>query len=203
MSRHKRNYAVSRLRFVTIILSLPLCLVPIFLWAGLAIPFLVAEFILVNQSGETLYLTPVNFTETAQRLYVPERLLVGQIRAFRQADIRLAAGESIRILYDAETRPYVIAVRNEAGAYRQVAIDKGARTVPSDTPEIIYTIGPFATLAPIDEEALLVVQQASPFNFGFWGFMLAITVLFSGVPVGLLWVWLRQVRSRREGHSQE
>lgn len=186
---------------IAAILSLPLCLVPIFLWAGLAIPFMVAEFTLVNQSGETLYITPVNFTETSQKLYVPERLLVGQIRAFRQADIRLAPGESIRILYDAETRPYVIAVRNEAGAYRQVAIDKGARTVPSDTPEIIYMIGPFATLASIDEESLLVAQQTSPFNFGFWGFMLAITALFGGVPIGLLWVWFRQVR--RRGHSQE
>lgn len=190
------------LLFVAHILSLPLCLVPIFLWAGLAIPFMVAEFTVANQSGETLYLTPVNFTETSHRLYVPERLLVGQIRAFRQADIRLAAGESIRILYDAETRPYVIAVRDEAGAYRQVAIDKGARTVPLDTPEIIYTIGPFATLAPIDEEALLVAQQAPPFNFGFWGFMLTITVLCGGVPVGLFWAWFRRVR-RRGGHSED
>jgi hypothetical protein len=165
---------------------------------------MVAEFTLVNKSGETLYLTPVNFTESAQNLYVPERLLVGQIRAFRQADIRLAAGESIQILYDAETRPYVIAVRNEAGDYRQVAIDKGARTVPLDTPEIIYTIGPFATLALIDEEALLTVQQAPSFNFGFWGFMLAITTLFCGIPIGLLWLWFRRVRSRRrEGYSED
>jgi hypothetical protein len=191
----------TRLLFVAHILSFPLCLVPIFLWAGLAIPFMVAEFTLVNQSGETLYITPVNFTETSQRLYVPERLLVGQIRAFRQADIRLAAGESIQILYDAETRPYVVAVRNEAGDYRQVAIDRGARTLLLDQPEIMYTIGPFATLAPIDEKALLVAQQAPPFNFGFWGFMLTITVLFGGVPVGLLWAWFRRVR--QGAHSED
>lgn len=129
---------------------------------------------------------------------------MGQLRAFRQVDIRLPAGESIRISYDAESAPPgAIAVRNEAGDYRQLALDKGVRTLISG-PEIVYTIGSFDTLPPIDQQVLRTVQQATPFNFDlrYWGSML-IGTLAGGIPVGLFWAWFRLARDqRREGHSQ-
>ena len=180
------------------ILSLPLCLVPIILWGGAAVPWMVADFTVVNNSGETVYITPVRTLPVA----VLQRYSMGQLRAFRQADIRLSAGESIRISYDAESgRPGAIAVRNEAGEYRQLVLDKGVRTLTSG-PEIVYTLDSFDTLPPIDQQVLHTVQQATHFDFDlkYWGTMLFGTIV-GGIPVGLFWVWSRRVRRRREGHN--
>ena len=91
--------AVTLLLLGIAILSLPLCLVPIILWGGAVVPWMVADFTVANNSGETVYITPVTISPVA----VLQRYSVGQLRAFRQADIRLPAGESIRISYDAET----------------------------------------------------------------------------------------------------
>jgi len=176
------------------ILSLPLCLVPIILWGGAAVPWMVADFTVANHSGETVYITPITISPVA----VLQRYSIGQLRAFRQADIRLPAGESIRISYDAESsRPGAIAVRNEAGEYRQLAIDRGVRTLISGS-EVVYTLGSFDTLLPIDEWVLQTARQATPFNFDlkYWGSML-IGTLAGGIPVGLFWVWFRRVRRQR------
>jgi hypothetical protein len=123
----------------------------------------------------------------------------------RQADIRLPAGQSIRISYDAESgRPGAIAVRNEAGDYRQVALDRGVRAYLS-APEVVYTLGSFDTLPPIEQWVLHTAQQASPFNldFKYWGSML-IGTLAGGIPVSLFWVWSRLVKRRRAeaGHPE-
>ena len=67
------------------ILSLPLCLVPIILWGGAAVPWMVADFTVANHSGETVYITPVTISPVA----ILQRYSMGQLRAFRQADIRL------------------------------------------------------------------------------------------------------------------
>jgi len=180
------------------ILSLPLCLVPIILWGGAAVPWMVADFTVANHSGETVYITPVTVSPVA----VLQQYSIGQLRALRQADIRLPAGKSIRIAYDAESgRPGAIAVRNEAGEYRQLALNRGVRTYLSE-PEIIYTLGSFDTLLPIDQWVLHAVQQATPFNFDFkyWDSMLIGTIA-GGIPVGLFGVWFRRVRRQREDHN--
>jgi len=192
--------AATLLLFFVAILSLPLCLVPIILWGGAAVPWMVADFTVVNNSGEIVYITPVRTLPIA----VLQRYSMGQLRALRQADIRLTAGESIRISYDAESdRPGPIAVRNEAGDYRQLALDKGVRTYLYE-PEIVYTIGSFDTLPPIDQEVLRTVQQTTPFNFDlrYWGSMV-IGTLAGGIPIGLFKVWFHLARRRREGHNQE
>ena len=181
------------LLFAVAILSLPLCLVPITLWGGAAVPWMVADFTVVNNSGETVYITPVRTLPVA----VLQRYSMGQLRAFRQADIRLTAGASIRISCDAESDPPgAIVVRNEVGDYRQLALDKGVRTYLNE-PEIVYTIGSFDTLPPIDQGVLRTVQQATPFNFDlrYWGSML-IGTLVGGIPVGLFWAWFRLARRR-------
>jgi len=186
------------LLFGVTILSLPLCLVPIILWGGAAVPWMVADFTVANHSGETVYITPVTISPVA----VLQRYSVGQLRAFRQVDIRLPAGESIRISYDAESgRPGAIAVRNEVGDYRQLALDKGVRTLISG-PEIIYTLGSFDTLPPIDQWVLHTARRATPFNLDlrYWGSML-IGTLAGGIPIGLFGVWSRLVRRQREGHN--
>jgi len=155
---------------------------------------MVADFTVANHSGETVYITPITISPVA----VLQRYSIGQLRAFRQADIRLPAGESIRISYDAESsRPGAIAVRNEAGEYRQLAIDRGVRTLISGS-EVVYTLGSFDTLLPIDEWVLQTARQATPFNFDlkYWGSML-IGTLAGGIPVGLFWVWFRRVRRQR------
>lgn len=180
------------LLFAVAVLSLPLCLVPIILWGGAAVPWMVADFTVVNHSGETVYITPVTILPT-----VLQRYSIGQLRAFRQADIRLTAGASIRISYDAESdSPVAIAVRNEAGDYRQLTLNKGVRTLIGG-PEMVYTIGPFDTLPPIDQGVLRTVQQATPFNFDlrYWGEMF-IGTLAGGIPVGLFWAWFRLARRR-------
>jgi len=192
--------AATSLLFGVAILSLPLCLVPIILWGGAVVPWMVADFTVANNSGETVYITPVTISPVA----VLQRYSMGQLRAFRQADIRLPAGQSIRISYDAESgHPGAIAVRNEAGEYRQLAIDKGARTLLSG-PEMVYILGSFDTLPPIDQWVLHTVQPATPFNFDlkYWGSML-IGTLAGGIPVALFRVWFRLVRRRREGHNQQ
>jgi len=154
---------------------------------------MVADFTVVNHSGETVYITPVTISPVA----VLQRYSMGQLRAFRQADIRLTAGASIRISYDAESGPPVaIAVRNEAGDYRQLALDKGVRTLISG-PEMVYTIGSFDALPPIDQGVLRTVQQTTPFNFDlrYWGKMLIGTVA-GGIPIALFWAWFRLTRRR-------
>jgi hypothetical protein len=181
------------------ILSTPLCLVPITLWGGAAVPWMVADFTVANHSGETVYITPVTILPS-----VLQRYSMGQLRALRQADLRLPAGASIRISYDAESNypPVAVAVRNDAGDYCQFALNKGVRTWISG-PEMVYTVGSFDTLPPIDQDVLRTVQQATPFDFDleYWGLM-AIGTLVGGIPVSLFWVWSRLVRRQREGHNQ-
>jgi len=103
--------AATLLLFMVAVLSLPLCLVPVILWGGAAVPWMVADFTVVNHSGETVYITPVTISPVA----VLQRYSMGQLRAFRQADIRLTAGASIRISYDAESVPPWRHRRSERG----------------------------------------------------------------------------------------
>jgi hypothetical protein len=156
---------------------------------------MVADFTVANHSGETLYITPVTILPT-----VLQRYSMGQLKALRQANLRLPAGASIRISYDAESRypPVVVAIRNDAGEYRQLALNKGVRTLISG-PELVYTVGPFDTLPPIDQDVLHAVQQTGPFNFDlkYWGSM-AIGTLVGSIPIGLFWTWSRLSRRRRD-----
>ncbi len=187
------------LLFMVAVLSLPLCLIPIILWGGAAVPWMVADFTVVNNSGETVYITPIKISPPS----VLQRYSIGQLRAFRQADILLGDGESIRISYDAESEPpSIIAIRNEAGEYRQLALDKGVRKLFSG-PGMVYTIGLFDALPPIDLVVLGTVQQATPLHFDlkYWGPML-IGTLAGGIPLGLFGVWFRLARDQREGHEQ-
>ena len=193
------------LLFMAAILSLPLCLAPIVVWGGAFVPWMVVDFQVLNRSGEAVYITPLHVSPVSQTAIVPRRYALGQLPALRQADIRLAAGRSMRLSYDGEGRyPNRIAVRNKAGAYRQLVLDRGVRTFMSPAQEVVYTIGPFDTLADMDEEVSLAVQEAVPLSLDrkFWSWTLIGT--FVGViPIGLLGAWFRLARSQRRKEATE
>ena len=108
--------------FLVALLSLPLCCCPTGLLINNVNPIhygFLAEFQVVNESGEPIYITPIGALRTVQR---PRHVLLRAsprlpgTPALRQGDIRLDPGESLRIIYDADdVAASEIAVRNARG----------------------------------------------------------------------------------------
>ncbi len=196
--------------FLVALLSLPLCCCPIGLLINNVNPihyaFLV-EFQVINESDETLYITPIGAVRTVQR---PRHVLLRAsprlpgTPALRQGDIRLDPGESLRIIYDADdVAASEIAVRNAQGEYRQLVIhDRQKRlTLDEETPE--YAISSFDGLSRIAPEVLAVVQEAGRANRRVW-FWMALWTVTGFIPIALFLIWSGlALRARREPRYTE
>ena len=181
------------------LLTLPLCLLPFIAWTAASIPWLTVDLTVANHAGETIFITPVRQIGQPPTASVPQRYWAGQIRALRQADIRLAPGASIPLFYNAESAlPTGLAIRDEAGAYRHLALDRGARSTLANEPEIVYTVNALTVLPTLDGDVLTAVSSANRFSFDarFWGAMLLANGA-GAIPIGLLLLWFRQYRRPR------
>jgi len=169
--------------------------------------FFLVEFRVINESDETVYITPVGTMRTLQKQrYVLSRAsprLPGT-PALRQGDIRLDPGESVRIIYDDEDiAASEIAVRNARGEYRQLVIsDRQKRlTLDEETPE--YTIRSFDRLAKIAPEVLAVAKEAGRSNRRVWIWM-ALWIVPGFIPIALFLVWPGlALKVRRESRYAE
>jgi hypothetical protein len=175
-------------------LSLPLCLVsvlmltPDFLFQG--------TFIVTNQAGETLYITPIfeaygrSFT-TVQAFSQPPYLPI-----FQRAALRLKPGQSLRIYceIDEDYTFSALAVRNVSGDYREWRVPSNVLLGPV-VPEPSFTIPPFQELPAISASALEVARQAERPNSRALG-----AIGLGLVPLGLfaLWNYLKRGRGPRE-----
>jgi len=198
------------LLFLVAVLSVPLCCCPTGLLINNVNPihyaFLV-EFQVVNESGETIYITPIGALRTLQRprhvLFRASPGLPGT-PALRQGDIRLDPGESLRVIYDADdVVASEIAVRNVRGEYRQLAISDRQRrlTLDEETPE--YTIRSFDGLAKIAPEVLAVTKEAGRSNRRVWVWM-ALWIVPGFIPIALFLVWSSlALKVRRESRYAE
>jgi hypothetical protein len=196
--------------FLVALLSLPLCCCPTLPLINNVNPihlFFLVEFRVVNESGETIYITPVGTMRTLQR----QRLVLSRASprlpgtpALRQGDIRLDPGESLRIIYDADdVAASEIAVRNARGEYRQLVISERQKRLSLDeeTPE--YTIRSFSGLSKIAPEVLAVAKEAGRSNRWVWVWM-ALWIVPGFIPVGLFLVWSASAsRVRRESRYAE
>ena len=140
--------------FLVACLSLPLCFCPALPLINNVNPihlFFLVEFRVINESGETVYITPIGAVRTVQ---MPRHVLLRVsprlpgTPALRQGDIRLDPGESLRIIYDADdVAASEIAVRNARGEYRQLFIRGRQKGL---TPDDLIAFGP----------AILIVQAS-------------------------------------------
>jgi hypothetical protein len=193
------------LLFLVALLSLPLCCcptLPLINNVNLIHYAFLVEFQVVNESGETIYITPIGAVRTVQR---PRHVLLRAsprlpgTPALRQGDIRLDPGESLRIIYDADdVAASEIAVRNAQGEYRQLVISDRQKglTLDEETPE--YTIGSFKRLAKIAPEVLAVAKEAGRANRRVWLWM-ALWIVAGFIPIALFLIWSGlALRARRE-----
>jgi hypothetical protein len=167
--------------FLVACLSLPLCCCPTLPLINNVNPihlFFLVEFRVINES------------------YVLSRAsprLPGT-PALRQGDIRLAPGESVRIIYDDEDiAASEIAVRTAQGEYRQLVVSGRQKRLTSDEgmPENVYTIGSFDRLSKIRS------------NRGVWVWM-ALLVVPGFIPIALFLVWSGlALKARRESRYTE
>jgi hypothetical protein len=196
--------------FLVACLSLPLCCCPTLPLINNVNPihlFFLVEFRVINESDETVYITPVGTMRTLQKQrYVLSRAsprLPGT-PALRQGDIRLDPGESVRIIYDDEDiAASEIAVRNVQGEYRQLVISGRQKrlTLDEETPE--YTIRSFDRLSKIAPEVLVVAKEAGRSNRRVWIWM-ALLVVPGSIPIALFVVWSGfALKARRESRYTE
>ena len=196
--------------FLVACLSLPLCCCPTGLLINNVNPihyaFLV-EFQVVNESGETIHITPIGALRTVQR---PRHVLLRAsprlpgTPALRQGDIRLDPGESLRIIYDADdVAASEIAVRNAQGEYRQLVIRDRQKLLTLDEETLEYTIGSFKRLAKIAPEVLAVAKEAGRSNRRVWIWM-ALWIMAGFIPIALFLIWSGlALRARRESRYTE
>jgi hypothetical protein len=191
--------------FLLMVASLPLCclstmaLVPNFLFRG--------EFDIVNETGETLYVTPLGRAYGERIVLLELFSTFPYLGLFKRADIRVKPGEAIHVVceIDEDLIFSEIVVRNEAGEVRQLEIDDPTiRLIPragegAKGTGPAYAIETFAGLRPPSPAAMEAVEKARQFDAAGW-----LELSLGLVPLGLLAVWLRTVRnlwtaSRKKG----
>lgn len=124
-----------------------------------------------NNSGETLYLTPITTTYGH-----PE--VITQSAFFRQRDIPLEPNQSVVLTYDTADTPLAgIAVCRANQDCRLL----GVKNYFSDT----YHLESMDTLPKLDQDWLKAIQSHPRYNYG-----LVIFPALGLIPVALFWVWL-------------
>lgn len=185
-----------RILFWLACLSLPLCcvsvmtLIPLLFWGTLTI---------ANQSGETLYVTPL--FEAYGRSFTTVRFFsrFPYLPIFKEAGIELAPNASVRITCetDEDYSFSVIAVRNARGDYRQMPVQGQDRTLgqPPIVPEPHFSLRSFRELAPLSGAALEVARKAERPSLRTLG-----AIGLGLIPLGLFVLWILQA-SGTLGHG--
>jgi hypothetical protein len=186
--------------------SVPLCCLPICALVP-SYPMFWGQFSVSNESGETVYVTPISERAGMRRTVLAQMSKFPYAPILKRADVRLEPGGSVQMSCKAFDEPMwrlvAIVVRNERGEYRQLAVDEGASSLLWASPEPVYRIGPFDELERVGAEAEEIARKAGRLNWRAWAMIAA-----GGVPVGLFgrWLWLvrlARVRSRACNEGQE
>ncbi len=177
---------------LTFILSLPLCCLPLLYFP--ATPLFAAQFQVTNAGSEPVYITPVG--QSGDQSYVLLRTFnrFPYIPLFKKGDLRLAPGETLRLTSEAdEDLTFTgIAVRDAAGNYRQVSIDRPSLDVAAGQ-DAQFTIGPLETLAPITPGLLLTAVNSQ--NRNWFGFSVVVAGLLPPILLaGWIWAFVRRPR---------
>ena len=141
------------------LVSLPLCCLPTL--AAAPNPLFRGEYTIANDSGETLYVTPVGSAHGRRWILAKIWSRFPYVPLLKQADIRLEPGESIHIVctIDKDDAFSEIAVRNLRGKYRQLGVGQptlklmpqvGASRGAGPT----YTISRFTALDVVSPDVL-------------------------------------------------
>jgi hypothetical protein len=152
-----------------------------------------ARFTVLNESDETLYITPIGERSGQRRVLLEHFSKFPYAPILKQADVRLEPGESVQIHCRGFDEPSwtftAIAVRNERREYRQLIIDESTLSLMWASPEQTYRIESFSELARATPEVVEMAKKAGRFNVAAWGMMAA-----GFIPIGLFLVWLSLVR---------
>jgi len=170
---------------LTFILSLPLCCLPL-LYIPAAPPF-AARFQVSNAGSEPIYITPVGQSGDQSRVLLRVFDRFPYIPLFKKGDLRLAPGETIGITSEAneDLTFTAIAVRDDAGNYRQFPVDQPSVEV-ARRQDAEFTIGPLESLEPMTPGLLLTAVNSQDRNW------LGLSVVVAGLlpPVLLAgWIW--------------
>jgi hypothetical protein len=176
--------------------SLVFCGVPL----GYIMPISVRAwpFQVVNQTGETLYLTPI-IVQHGEREVGPCNLSESfYISLHQRADFRLAPGETIKlacILRSGSTLQGVV-VRGPGGEYGQLTVGKTGHEYMYWDEGGSYVIESLAELPAPSPDALAVARQGSSFNLEVLGEILLglIPVALFGAALFILWSLWRELR---------
>jgi hypothetical protein len=186
--------------FAIACLTLPLCCFPVCVIFP-SYPMFWGRFTVVNESDETLYITPIGERSGQQRVLVEQLSRFPYASILKRADVRLDPGESVQIYGRAFDEPSwmlaSIAVRNEGREYRQLMIDEPILSLTLHS-EQTYRIESFSALARATPEVVDIAKKAGRLNIAAWGMIAA-----GFVPIGLLWIWLNLARELREERRRE
>jgi hypothetical protein len=181
-------------------LSLPLCCLPVVAFVP-SYPLFWGRFTVINESDETLYITPIGERSGQRRVLLEHFSKFPYAPILKQADVRLDPQESVQLFYRwFDEPPWIlteIAVRNMRGEYRRMIIDKptpGLWTSPEQT----YPIESFGGLYTASPEVVEIAEKAGRFNFAAWWMIVA-----GLIPIGLFLAWLRLVVSLRRQSRNE
>jgi len=182
-------------------LSLPLCCLPVCAFVP-SYPMFWGRFTVLNESDETLYITPIGERYGQRRVLLENssRFPYGPI--LKQADIRLDPGESVQIFcrgFDEPTWTLTeIVVRNERGEYRRLIIGESTTSLLWTSQEQTYRIQSFGGLSRASPEVVEIAKKAGRFNFAAWGMIAA-----GCIPTGLFLAWLGLVwKLRRQSRTE-
>jgi len=179
--------------FVAAVLTLPLCclsavtttitLVPI--------PMFRAHFVVSNQTGETLYLTPIgqtNWKQEQKQDILDQYYRSPNLPVWQRLDLRMEPGDTRYIIqmFDEDYTLDSLVVRNEQHDYRQLVIEEPpALLVAGDSsPPTTYTINSFSRLPEIEPDLLALVNTAARYNYRRW-IELASLMGVGLIPLGL------------------
>jgi hypothetical protein len=158
-----------------------------------------AQLEAVNQSGETVWITPLSRTNSAGYREVPGQyaLTVPAIPAIRQGGFRLDPGASLRIRYDAAySNPSEIVVGDAAGSPRALLIDRAVTEMDILTGlSERFEIPPLAEL-PEPSVHVVAAAEEGRFNTQGWGWF-----SLGFVPVIFLILYFRVRLPRRARQS--
>lgn len=179
------------LLLVTFILSLPLCCLPLLYFP--ATPLFAAHFQVTNTGREPIFITPAGQSGEQMTILLRTYSRFPYVPLFKKGDLRLAPGETIGITSEAdEDLTFTgLAIRNDAGEYRQFTVAQPSLEISSDPP-IEFRLGPLETLEAITPELLLLAVSGQQRNW------VGFSVVVAGVlPPALLMGWLWAFKRHR------
>jgi hypothetical protein len=191
----KTRLSVRVVLLIVACLSLPLCCLPICALVP-SYPMFWGHFSVLNDSDETLYVTPIGGRSGQRRVLLAHFSRFPYAPILKRADVRLEPGESVRIYCRVFAEPVwaltAIVVRDERREYRQLEIEDQATSLLWASAEPVYRIESFGELESVGPDILEIARKAGRLHVAAWA------VTGAGlVPVVLFGAWLLLVRQAR------